>query len=98
MLQYLAIMSAAIFAIGVAGMVSSKHFLVMILSIELSLIAATTLVVSFYSNGYSGFAIMFLFAVWAIAAVEAMALIVFYQELARRGKGMDITKMSQIRD
>jgi NADH:ubiquinone oxidoreductase subunit K len=98
MLQYLALFSIALFAIGIAGMVSSKHFLVMILSIELSLIAATTFVISFYSGGYSGYAMVFLFAVWAIAAVEAISLIIFYQELIRRGMGLDVTKMSKIRD
>jgi NADH:ubiquinone oxidoreductase subunit K len=98
MLPYLELFSALLFAIGLAGLASERHFLLMVLSIEVSLIAATTFVISFYAQGYSGFGIAFVFAVWSIAAVEAIALIAFYRQLVQSGAGLDVRKLSRLRD
>jgi NADH:ubiquinone oxidoreductase subunit K len=98
MLPHLALFSVAMFAIGIAGIASNRNLLIMILSIEVSLISATTFVISLYAGGYYGYAVLFIFAVWALAAVEAITLIVLYQELARREMGLDVSKLSKLRD
>ena len=98
MLPYLQLLSAALFAIGIAGLASERHFLLMVLSIEVALIAASTFVMSFYAQGYSGAGMIFIFVIWAIAAVEAIVLIAFYKQLDKGGIGLDVSKLSRLRD
>ena len=98
MIAYLMYLSLALFALGVSGVASSRHFLIMLLSIEIIIVAATLLAAAIYSNVMAGGIMELLFALWTVAAVEVMVLIVFYRYLAKYELSMDVTRLSRLRD
>jgi NADH-quinone oxidoreductase subunit K len=98
MLEYLIILSMAIISIGIAGVVASRHFIIIILSIEIMLIGASLLAISMYSYVIDGSIITFFVAIWSIAAIEVMAAVVIYRYLANNGFSMDVSKLSKLRD
>lgn len=95
---YFVLTSFALFAIGVVGVVATRHFLLMILSIEVALVASTLLATIFFYTTVSGNIMLLLFAIWTIAATEAIALVSFYRYLGRYETSLDVTKLSKLRD
>jgi NADH-quinone oxidoreductase subunit K len=98
LLQYLIFISSAIFAIGIAGLVSSRHFLVMMLSIEISLTASTLLAMSFFYYAQSSNIIMLLLAIWAVASTEILAMVVFYRYMVKNEISLDVSKLSKLKN
>ncbi len=94
---YFILLSFALFAIGIAGALASRHILLIIISTELILIASTLIGIGFF-DFYRGNIIPFLFTVWGVAASEIIMLVVFYKYLSRYEKDMDITKLSELRN
>lgn len=95
---YFIALSFAIFAIGIAGIAASRHFIIMMLSAEVAIIAGTLLAtVFFYYSNPSDIVIM-LIALWSVAAAEVIALVTFYRYLAKEELSMDVTKLSKLRD
>lgn len=97
-LYYYVILSMALFAIGIVGVAFTRHFLIMILSLEVALVAATLASVAFFYFNTNGNIVLLLFTIWTIAAVEAIALISFYRYIARFETTLDVTKLSRLRD
>ena len=98
MIIYFVYLSMALFALGVSGVAASRHFLIMVFSIEIIIVAATLLATAlFYSNTYGGI-MQLLFALWAIAAAEVIVLIVFYRYIAKYQSSMDVTRLSKLGD
>ncbi|MFI5412325.1 MAG: NADH-quinone oxidoreductase subunit NuoK [Candidatus Micrarchaeales archaeon] len=95
---YFIVVSFALFAVGVAGVVASRHFIVMILSIEIALASAALLATIFYYTNTNGNIMLLLFAIWSIAATEAIALVSFYRYLVKYEASLDVTKLSKLRD
>ncbi|MGI0133605.1 MAG: NADH-quinone oxidoreductase subunit K [Candidatus Micrarchaeaceae archaeon] len=88
----------AMFAIGISGIAASRHFVLMMLSVEVALIAATLVGAAFFYYVSSVNILIFLLAVWSVASVEVLSLVVFYRYLARNEVSMDVTKLSKLRD
>ncbi len=88
----------AIFAVGICGMVASRHFLVMMLSSEVAIIASTLLSTMFFYFSVNGDIIPLLLSLWSVASIEVMALVVVYRYLVKMEIGFDVTKMSNLKN
>jgi NADH:ubiquinone oxidoreductase subunit K len=94
---YFMALSIAAFAIGIGGIVASRHFLITALAIEAALLASTMLAVVMFYYSAAGDIVSLLLALWSVAAAETMALMVFYRYMAKWKVGMDVTKLSKLR-
>jgi NADH-quinone oxidoreductase subunit K len=95
---YFIMLSIAIFAIGLSGVVASKNFLIMMLSIEIAITASTLLALSFFYFVSTNDILIFMLTIWSIASVEVMALVVFYRYMIKGKISLDITKFSKLKD
>ncbi len=98
MLEYLLLLVFALFSIGIAGVLASRHFVVIVLSIEIIIVASSLAAMSLYSYTSAGAILPLLFVIWAIAAVDVIALVVFYRYLAKFKASLDVTKLNRLRD
>jgi NADH:ubiquinone oxidoreductase subunit K len=96
--QVFIIISFAVFALGVAGIVSSRNIIIMLLSTEVMLLSATLLAVIFFNFNVNGGIVPLLFTIWAIAAAEAIMVIVFYKYLLSTKSSLDIKGLSKLRE
>jgi len=99
MLEYFVLASIALIAIAIAGIISERHFVAVMLAIELIFISSTVLLVSFFSlSGGSGAdAFLMLTGIWSVAAVEVIALVTFYICMKSLSFDFDITKLSKLK-
>ena len=99
MLPYLPELAFILFAIGLAGIASDRHFVAIILAIEVILIAGIIALVSFFTSAGTASAgpILMLIAIWAVAATEIIVLITFYVYMKYNGISFDITKLSKMK-
>lgn len=97
MIIYFILLSFAIFALGIAGALASRHILIIIISTEIILLAATLIGIGFF-DFYRGDILPLLFAIWGVAASEIIMLVVFYKYLSRYEKDMDITRLSKLKN
>src|SRR5580693_8196070 len=95
LVSFFIVVSFGLFAIGIAGVAATRHFLIMILSIEIALASAALLATVFYYTSTNGNIMLLLFAIWTIAATEAIALVAFYRYLVRYETSLDVTKLSK---
>ncbi|MGC8587172.1 MAG: NADH-quinone oxidoreductase subunit K [Candidatus Micrarchaeia archaeon] len=97
-LGYPIALAVALFAIGLAGVIASRHLLVIMLGIELMLVSSTVAAVSFFSFSSAGSDIMIvLLGIWAIAIADTIAFVTFYTYIKSRGMDLDISKMSRLK-
>jgi NADH-quinone oxidoreductase subunit K len=98
-LSYFIFLSFAVFAVGLAGILASRHFLIMMLSVEIAISASTILAVSLFYFAESGSSILLLLlAIWSVASAEVMAIIVFYRYMARNEVSLDVTKLRKLKN
>lgn len=91
-------LSFAMFALGLGGIAASRHFLIMMISIEVAIMASALLAVTLFYYTISGNIILLLLTIWAVAATEVMALVAVYRYLARAEVSMDVTKLSKLKN
>ncbi len=96
---YVLAASVALFAIGIAGIATNKHFIVIMLGVELMLVASMVAVIGYFSyvSVPSPSGIVLLFAIWAIAAVEVIAIVAFYVYMKYIDFDFDVTKLSKLK-
>lgn len=95
---YLLGLSMALFAIGVAGIASSRHFIIMMFSVEIVLVGAALLSASAFSYFGRGNVLLLLFMIWAIAAAEVVAAIALYRYMVRAEVSLDVSKLSKLKE
>ncbi|MEM0150100.1 MAG: hypothetical protein QXW10_04345 [Candidatus Micrarchaeaceae archaeon] len=95
---YLLGLSLILFAIGIGGIASSRHFIIMMFSVEIVLVAAALLAASVFSYFGTGNILLLLFTVWAIAAAEVVVAISLYQYMIKAEVSLDVSKLSKLRD
>lgn len=95
---YFVILSVALFAIGISGVIASRHFLVMMLSIEIILTASALLAMTFFYYVENGNIISLLLVIWSVAAVEIIAIVTFYRYMIKGETSLDITKLSKLKN
>ena len=91
-------LSFAVFAVGICGIATSRHFLVMMVSSEVAIIASTLLSTMFFYFSTSGNILVLLLSLWSVASIEAMALVVVYRYLTKTEVGLDVTKLSNLKN
>jgi len=97
-LLYFVILSSTIFAIGISGVVASRNFLIMMLSIEIALTGSTLLALSLFYYVSASNIVIFLLVIWAIASTEVMALVVFYKYMVKGSISLDVRKLSKLKN
>ena len=96
--QMFIVISFAVFALGIAGLVSSRNIVIMLLSTEIMLLSSTLLALVFFSFDVNGQILPLLFTIWAIASAEAITVIVFYRYLISSKSSLDIKILSKLRE
>ncbi len=91
------ILSLEVLAIGFSGLIASRHFLIMIFSIEVMLLSSTLVATAFYYYGVNSNIGVFLFAVWAVMASEVIAVVAVYRYLQESDMSMDIKKLAEMK-
>ncbi len=86
-------------AIGISGLIFSRHFVLMLFSAEIMILASILLLVSFFATSGQSDAdfVLVLFTLWVLAGVEAIALIAFYTVMKARGFGFDVKELSSMK-
>jgi NADH:ubiquinone oxidoreductase subunit K len=99
MFPYLIELAFVIFAIGLAGIASDRHFVAILLAVELILVASIIALVSFFTSASSASAspVIMLIAIWSVAATEIIVLITFYVYMKYNGVSFDITTLSKMK-
>ena len=77
--QVVLLFGFAVFAIGIAGLASSRNIIIMLLSTEVMLLSASLVAVTFFSFNTPGSILPLLFAIWSIAAAEVIMIMAFYR-------------------
>jgi NADH:ubiquinone oxidoreductase subunit K len=99
MLNLLLFASVSLFAIALAGIISNRHFIVIMLGVELIFIASIFGLISFfsYARNPDPSAVIMLIALWSVAAAEVIALITFYVYMKAHGSDFDVVKLSRLK-
>ena len=88
----------AIFGIGIAGVAATRHFIVMMISVEIAIGASVLIAAASFRYAAPGNVMLLMFTIWAIASTEIIAALAIYKFMSIRGISMDVTKLSRIRD
>jgi NADH-quinone oxidoreductase subunit K len=96
--EHFLFLSAALFIIGMMGVLTRRNMLIIFMCIELMVAAVSVSLVAFAweSNTLDG-QIFVLFAL-AIAAAEAAVGLGIILALSRRGKSVDVDQLHELRD
>ncbi len=88
-----------LFAIGLAGIAADRHFVAIIIAVEIILVASLVALVSFFTStaAVSSGPVLMLISIWAVAATEIIVLITFYVYMKYNGINFDITGLSKMK-
>ncbi|MEP0807016.1 MAG: NADH-quinone oxidoreductase subunit NuoK [Chloroflexota bacterium] len=95
--EYYIILSAILFAIGVAGVLIRRNALIIFMSIELMLNAANLAFVAFSSTLKSFSGQVFVFFVIAVAAAEVAVGLALIVEIFKTKHSIDVDQMSSLK-
>ncbi|MGC8651753.1 MAG: NADH-quinone oxidoreductase subunit K [Candidatus Micrarchaeia archaeon] len=98
MLAYVLMLSFAIISVGLAGVAATRHFIIMVVAVELMLLGSALLALSLFHYYAQGNILLLLLAIWSIAAIEVMAAVVLYRYMEREELSLDVRKLSKLRD
>ncbi|MGC8567721.1 MAG: NADH-quinone oxidoreductase subunit NuoK [Candidatus Micrarchaeia archaeon] len=96
-IMIVAILSFFMLSFGIAGVVSSKNMIMIIISAELILVAASLAVVSFAFESLFLSVMEFLLTIWSVMAMEIIALVAAYRYMHREEISFDIDKLSSLK-
>lgn len=94
---YFIALGFALFAVGISGVVASRHFIIMMLAIEVALTASIVVAAASFTYSSSGNIIGLLFTIWAIASAEIMGMVAVYRYMLAHGISMDVRQLSKLR-
>jgi len=97
-LVYMILLAFAIISIGLAGIAASRHFIIIIISVETMLLGTSLLAVSIFYYVTQGSITILLLAIWSVAAIEVMAAVVLYRYMESAEMSLDVRKLSKERD
>lgn len=97
-IEYPLMLSAAMLALGIAGVIASRHFIIMMLSIEVVFVGSIIMLVGFFDmiQGSALF-LLLLASIWAVLVAEVSGIVVFYIYMRKRGLGFNVSKFSRLR-
>lgn len=98
-LFYFAIVSAFFLSLGLAGIISSRHFIIVILSVELIFIASIVALVSYFttSNIVDGSFFIILVSIWSVASIDIIGLVTFYVYMKRKVVDFNLKELTGLR-
>jgi NADH:ubiquinone oxidoreductase subunit K len=96
---YVIAIAFSLAGIALAGISTDRHFVVIMLAVELILLASTILLVTFftYQKSPDPSGIVMLISIWTVAAVEVITVIAFYVYVKARGLDFDVTRLSRMK-
>lgn len=99
MIEYFMLLGIALFAIGISGVAVSRHFLIIVFSIEIMIVAGSLFALSVFS-GFSlyGNIVLLLVFFWSIAIVDIISAMVLYRYLVKSKMSLDVGKLSDYKD
>ncbi|MEW6286956.1 MAG: NADH-quinone oxidoreductase subunit NuoK [Chloroflexota bacterium] len=95
--EYYIILSAILFAIGVAGVLVRRNALIIFMSIELMLNSANLAIVAFSSVLKSFSGQVFVFFVIAVAAAEVAVGLALMVEIFKAKHSIDVDQMNSLK-
>ncbi len=93
MIGYFVVIGLALFSIGISGIFASRHLVLVILSTEVMIIAATLVGVGMFDY-FGGDIVPFLFSAWAIAATGILLLVLMYRYMEVYRTSLDLGRLS----
>ncbi len=99
MIEYALYVGLALFSIGIAGIISSRHFILLVVSGEISLLGGIVTLVSFlqFASTNDGSAFSALLSIWSIAALEVIVVVLVYEFMRKKVPDFDISKLSKLK-
>ncbi len=99
MIDYILFGIVALIAVALAGIIAERHFVSIVLAVELIFIASTILLVYFvtYGSGPGPSAVPMLIAIWAVATAEVMALVTLYVYMKAHGSQFDVGRLTRLK-
>jgi len=91
-------LSAALFIIGMMGVLTRRNVLVIFMCVEMMVAAASITLVAFAQETHTINGQAFVLFALAVAAAEAAVGLAIIIALARRGTAPDINQMQELRD
>lgn len=98
-LNYFTGVGAMLLALGLAGAVGSRHFIVTILSLELVFAGSIVALAGFfaYSTVANGQFFLIMLSLWAVASVEIVGLVAFYVYMKGKVGDFDLKRLMQLK-
>lgn len=98
-IAYFLVLSIILVAIGLAGIATDRHLIIIMLAIELIFLASTIALIAFFSYNPNPdpIGIVALICIWAVAAVEIIVVITFYVFIKSEGYDFDVSKLSKLK-
>ncbi len=99
MVSFLLLAAVSILGVAIAGIISERHFVVVMLAVELMFISSTIFLAYFFSymRNPDPSAVPMFIAIWSVATVEVIALVTFYAYMKSKGFDFDISKLSKLK-
>lgn len=91
-------LSAALFVIGMMGMLTRRNMLIIFMCVELMVTAVNISLVAFANETQTLNGQVFVLFVLAVAAAEAAVGLAIIVALSRRGKTVDVADIHELRD
>ncbi len=98
-LNYFTGIGALFLALGLSGAISSRHFIITILSLELVFAGSIIALVGFfdYSTLGNGSFFVLLLSIWAVASTEIIGLVAFYVYMKGKVTDFDLKRLIQMK-
>ena len=89
----------ALLAIGLAGIVASRHFIITILSVEIIFAGSIVALVGYFVGSAitNGTFFTILLSLWAVASTEIIGLVAFYVYMKGRVGDFDLKKLTNLK-
>ncbi|MGI8403971.1 MAG: NADH-quinone oxidoreductase subunit NuoK [Thermomicrobiales bacterium] len=91
-------LSAALFIIGMMGLLTRRNILVIFMCVELMVTAVNITLAAFSSETHTIDGQVFVLFSLAVAAAEAAVGLAIIVAISRRGKSVDVNDMRELRD
>lgn len=92
------VLSIALFSIGISGVISSRNFIIMMLSLEVIFAGSLLLALTFFYYVTPGNIITLLLAIWAVASSEVIAIVALYRYMVKEEISLDVRKLSKLKN
>jgi len=90
-------LSIALIGMGLAGVIASRNVILTVFSIEIIFLASIVLLAYSIAYNQSAYGSEMILAIWAVAALDAMVLVVIYLILSHIGSKFNIKEFLEFK-